>query len=273
MFYSPLYHSMWSDEALDGAPFEEKGFFAFLWSHERIRPSGIYRVTDAQLAADTGLHIKRVGEYLRDLAERRRIIRDGAWLFVRGFFARQPKQKFLLRGVERDLAECSSIPVLEAFLAKYPLQQSLVIEHLTIRRGNPCPTHGPCSFESGSTEQMQIQSRADAEQITHQVEDALYVPSDFEAFWQAYPKHENRKKTEEVWNRLKPDARLQDRLLAAIAEQRNGSSWANGYIPAPFRWLQDRRWEDEVRRERAPLMNPSNQAVLEQFLDRRKEEP
>ena len=119
--YHPLYDGLWDDVALEGASFEEHGFFVFLCGNRRQRPSGIYRVTDEQLAADTTLPLERVREYLVDLANRHRIVRDGAWIFVRGYFGRQPKQGFLLKGVMADLSECNSSAVLQSFAEKYPL--------------------------------------------------------------------------------------------------------------------------------------------------------
>jgi uncharacterized phage protein (TIGR02220 family) len=121
MPYHPLYDGLWHHEDLEGAPFEEKAFFIFLWSNPRMRPSGIYRVTDEQLAADAELPVKRVQAYLGDLSRRLRIVRDGAWVFVRGYFARQPKQERLLLGVQSDINSCSSVPILKSFGEKYPV--------------------------------------------------------------------------------------------------------------------------------------------------------
>lgn len=119
--YHPLYDGLWNDDKLEGAPFEEKGFFAFVFANHRQRPSGIYRMTDVQAAADTGLPVRKVHEYFAHLAERRLIVRDGAWIFVRGYFKRQPKGQNLLKGVESDVRECTSACVLRSFGERYPL--------------------------------------------------------------------------------------------------------------------------------------------------------
>jgi hypothetical protein len=121
--YSPIYSGVWSHDALEGTPFEEKAFFIFLWSNERNRPSGIYRVTDEQLAADTGLRLRTIRKYLDDLGKRGRIVRDGTWLFVRGYLNRQPNHTQLLKGARQDVAECTSGTILEAFRQRYPLYQ------------------------------------------------------------------------------------------------------------------------------------------------------
>lgn len=119
--YHPIYSGLWNDEALDGTTFECHGFFAFLCSNDHVRPSGIYRVTDAQLVAETTLSLRRVRAHLSVLIERTRILRDGHWLFVVGYFKRQPKGEYLLNGVRQDVENCSSLAIVDAFGVKYPL--------------------------------------------------------------------------------------------------------------------------------------------------------
>jgi hypothetical protein len=118
--YHPLYQGIWSSRHLDGAPFEEKAFFVYLFSNDHVRPSGIYRVKDAHIQAETELPMRRIRLYLADLQTRGRIIRDDAWLFVVGYFDRQPKQPNLLNGVKADIASCTSIPILTAWGQRYP---------------------------------------------------------------------------------------------------------------------------------------------------------
>lgn len=168
--YHPLYDDIWDDDAWDAtpcaaaAPFAEIAFFIFLFGNRRQRPSGIYRATDAQIAQDTRLPLRRVQAYIGDLAARRRIVRDGAWLFVRGYFARQPKHQNLLAAVERQVMECSSRAVLTAFSEKYPHlsqwsdnRRTMVEQRLL--NGRPTVERNPSS-EQSSTEQSR------AEQVT-----------------------------------------------------------------------------------------------------------
>lgn len=148
--YHPIVDTLWDDEALEGLPFEGKGFFCFLCSNRRLRPSGIYRVTDEQLAVDTGLAVKRVRHYLGVLVTRKRVVRDGAWIFVRGYFGRQPKGERLLLGVKADLDDCSSSRILAAFSEKYPHLRKWSDDRLVkVRR--PLVENG--STEQSSTEQ------------------------------------------------------------------------------------------------------------------------
>jgi hypothetical protein len=136
--YHPVYSGLWDDEDLEGLSFEVKGFFIFLFTNTRMTPSGIYRATDTQLAVDTHLPKKRVHRYLMALVERHRIVRDGAWLFVRGYLARQGKSPQFLRAVEKDIHQCTSPVILEAFTQRYPL-----LRGSADRLGRPSPSPTP----------------------------------------------------------------------------------------------------------------------------------
>jgi hypothetical protein len=71
----------------------------------------------------------------------------------------------------------------------------------------------------------------------------------FEAFWEAYPRKENKRAAQRAWERLSPSQRLQDDIMAAIEKQKQLESWQkeNGkYIPHASTWLKNTRWEDEV---------------------------
>jgi hypothetical protein len=137
--YHPVWSGLWDDEDLEGLPFEVKGFFIFLFTNTRMTPSGIYRATDTQLAVDTHLPKTRVHRYLMALVERRRIIRDGTWIFVRGYLARQGKSPQFLRAVEKDIHQCTSSRILEAFRQRYPLFLRGYAE------GQPRPSGDPTS--------------------------------------------------------------------------------------------------------------------------------
>lgn len=240
--YHPLYDGLWSDDAFDArdglpvAPFEERAFFAFLCSNHRLRPSGIYRATDEQLAVDSGLPVAKVRRYLASLTRRRRIVRDGAWIFVRGYLARQPKQSRLLIGARLDVAECASRAVLEAFCEKYPLFRRWSEDRLV--------TVSRLSASVVSPEQSR------AEQSTAGTTPPIAPPSGgasddgFAAFWAAWPKARRLNRVDAVtaWRKLAPPADLRAVILDAVARLHAKEP---RYIPHPHRWLAKRRWEDQ----------------------------
>lgn len=158
--YHPTYGDVWNDERL--GDFECRAFFVFLFSHHRVRPSGIYRATDEQLAVDTGLPGKRIRAHLGHLAQAGRIVRDGSWIFVVGYLKRQPKGDNLLKGVKADVLSCTSEAVLDAFGAKYQLYRQWSADRRAMvgqRSANGRPTVSP------TRPAEQLQSRAVTEQL------------------------------------------------------------------------------------------------------------
>lgn len=67
--------------------------------------------------------------------------------------------------------------------------------------------------------------------------------SDFESFWQQYPKKVDKKKAESVFLRL-PKAKRE----AAIADIKSGryASTDRQFVPNPTTYLRGERWEDET---------------------------
>ncbi len=156
--YHALYSGLWNDDALEGLTFETKGFFAYLCTNDRVRPSGIYRVSDDQLVADTGLPLKRVRSYLSTLVSRGRLIRDGWWLFIQGYLKRQPKHDRLLAAVRQDVENCSSRVVLEAFSLKYTQFSRWSADRLlTVTR--PSAENGRPSAENGAQKRWDIEEK------------------------------------------------------------------------------------------------------------------
>lgn len=72
---------------------------------------------------------------------------------------------------------------------------------------------------------------------------------DFMTFLTAYPKRVGKGAAWRAWKRLKPSKALQDRMIAAVQEQRQWPQWQreNGkFIPNPATWINEARWDDEA---------------------------
>jgi hypothetical protein len=71
----------------------------------------------------------------------------------------------------------------------------------------------------------------------------------FQQFWNIYPKKVGKGAAEKAFNRIKPSAELIKTILSAIEKQRQCGQWQKSsgqYIPSPARWLNEKRWEDEL---------------------------
>lgn len=172
MRYHPLYDGLWTDERLGS--FETRAFFAFLFSNYRVRPSGLYRVTNLQLQVDTGLSLRRVAQHLERLERARRIVRDAPWVFVLGYLKRQPKSDRLLAGVQADIAECTSTVVLEAFGHKYQHLSRWSRDRLqTITRPSVTPLNQLHCYGASFVSTEQLQSSRTTEQSSRPSGDGL----------------------------------------------------------------------------------------------------
>lgn len=72
----------------------------------------------------------------------------------------------------------------------------------------------------------------------------------FARFWATYPRHDAKQTALKAFEKLNPDEELLGKMLSAIEKQKASSQWQeNGgqFIPYPATWLNQHRWEDEVK--------------------------
>lgn len=72
--------------------------------------------------------------------------------------------------------------------------------------------------------------------------------SDFELFWECYPKKKARLDANKAWKQTESVRPPIEKILAALNEQAESSDWnrdGGQYIPYPATWLRDGRWDDE----------------------------
>lgn len=76
-----------------------------------------------------------------------------------------------------------------------------------------------------------------------------FLPPEFLAFWNAYPKQINQAGTKREWEALSPGKELLIEIMGALALQ--NADWKARavdieFIPHPASWLRDRRWNDKL---------------------------
>ena len=75
-----------------------------------------------------------------------------------------------------------------------------------------------------------------------------WLPERFAAFWDSYPRPEGKQKAIEAWDKLQPDENLLRSMALGLMRQLQSSDWNRGIgIPYAATWLNQRRWEDEVK--------------------------
>ena len=69
----------------------------------------------------------------------------------------------------------------------------------------------------------------------------------FESFWKAYPRKIGKEKCRNWFKSHKPKEDLVQKMIEAVEVQKKSKQWSDPqYIPHPYTWLNQGRWEDEL---------------------------
>ena len=69
----------------------------------------------------------------------------------------------------------------------------------------------------------------------------------FESFWKSYPRKVGKEKCRNWFKSHKPKEDLVQKMIEAVEEQKKSKQWSDPqYIPHPYTWLNQGRWEDEL---------------------------
>lgn len=74
----------------------------------------------------------------------------------------------------------------------------------------------------------------------------------FERFWQAYPKKVSKKSALKAWQKVVVSEETVPKILSALEAQVSTEQWRKDggrFIPHPTTWINQERWNDEVRVE------------------------
>lgn len=73
---------------------------------------------------------------------------------------------------------------------------------------------------------------------------------DFDTFWSEYPRKVGKDKCLKWFKSHKPKPDLVSKMVEAIKQQKQSKQWSDPqYIPHPYTWLNQGRWEDELPQE------------------------
>ena len=71
----------------------------------------------------------------------------------------------------------------------------------------------------------------------------------FDEFWSLYPRKVGKQAALKAWRKIRPDADLHAKIVAAVNSQKTTEQWTieNGrFVPNPTTWLNQGRWDDEL---------------------------
>ncbi len=73
--------------------------------------------------------------------------------------------------------------------------------------------------------------------------------SDFELFWECYPRRVGKLEARRAWNQTTTDRPAIEAVLAAVETHARSGQWnrdGGAYIPHPATWLRRGGWDDEI---------------------------
>jgi len=101
-------------------------------------------------------------------------------------------------------------------------------------------------------------------------ETLINLTSDFEKFWNVYPRKTAKKAAFKVWSNL--DADFDEVLAGALRYGNDPNLPPEIYIPHPATWLRNERWNDPMLPERVKTPEELKKIELEQIRVRRERE-
>jgi len=95
----------------------------------------------------------------------------------------------------------------------------------------------------------------------------------FDQFWTTYPRKEAKKRAQDAWSKLKPDAGLAKIMLDALELHKRSRKWQSEseFIPYPATWINERRWEDEIEPATHQGAQPNGRPTENRAITRRRE--
>lgn len=81
-------------------------------------------------------------------------------------------------------------------------------------------------------------------------EKVLEYSDEFEVFWKEYPKKAGKGAAYHSWKKINPSKQLQTKILSSLGEHIKSDKWNEDkgkYIPNPTTWLNQERWNDEIK--------------------------
>jgi len=96
-------------------------------------------------------------------------------------------------------------------------------------------------------EQEQEQEQDKEQEQEHEKTRAREDPQ-FDQFWKAYPRKEDKQAARKAWNRIRPGPEKVAAMMAALEKQKRSDQWTRDggqFIPYACKWLNHERWKDE----------------------------
>ena len=96
------------------------------------------------------------------------------------------------------------------------------------------------------------QDRLGKDRLGKDKENTTENSESFNKFWTNYPNKKGKRIAEKIWDKLKPDKSLIEKIISSVLEHIEfDEQWKKDdgrFIPHPATFLNQGRWEDEIKR-------------------------
>lgn len=231
----------WSDTFIvDNLNPLDRYLFLYFLTNEKTNLAGVYELPLRTIANETGLdkdEILRMLERMKTRIE----YKDG-WVFLVNFVKHQnlnnPK---IVKGIENEMEKVPENIQSWVNSIKENCGNISVMDNLSITNDNIIKYN-------------LIESNIIKDKIKESKKVEESYSDDFEMFWKEYPEKIGKGKAYDSWKKLSTTQK--EKCVVQIKLQVENKHFTNkrgeDYIPHPTTWLNQKRWEDEIKIYKQP---------------------
>lgn len=206
----------WSDSYITELDPLERYLFLYFISNEHTNLCGVYEIPMRIMSFETGIDTDALKKMLDRFERDKKVFYKDGWIVIKNYIKNQVLNPSIIEGIQREL-DCVP-PVLK-----------LLINTLSPHSD---PTLTPDKL--GKVKSSKVR----------------YSKSDFEKFWAVYPRKVSKKNAEKAFARVNPEPSKLKLMIAAVVQQAKSPQWTKDegqFIPHPTTWLNQERWQDEIK--------------------------
>ena len=291
--YTKVERSFWQDDfILDLTP-EEKYFYLYLMTNNKVNTLGVYVFPLRMAAVETGYNAETIGKLLQRFCDLGKIAYDPETkeVFLKNWGKRNwTKKTAVLRAMEKDRSQIKSVEILkivtqqyETWIGKKETDNDKQPEGTTGNNGEQTGTFGNNGekldgrIENRELENRELENREFKDIAQDCAKEQKFNQTEaFEQFYQAYPRKKSKDAARRRWDKLNVTPALFAEIMQGLENAKKQKVWRDiQFIPYPATWLNSGGWKDEPDTPQQPQPNTpeqkrNTQAVSDELARRRK---
>ena len=296
--YTKVERSFWQDDfILDLTP-EEKYFYLYLMTNNKVNTLGVYVFPLRMAAVETGYNVETIGKLLQRFCDLGKIAYDPETkeVFLKNWGKRNwTKKTAVLRAMEKDRSQIKSVEILkivtqqyETWIGKSEADNDKQSERTTGSDEEQTGTFGNTEELSGTLgnngekldgriENRELENREFKDIAQDCAKENKFNQTEaFEQFYQAYPRKKSKDAARKRWDKLKVTPALFAEIMQGLERAKKQKEWQDiQFIQYPATWLNSGGWKDEPDTPQQPQPNTpeqkrNTQAVSDELARRRK---